>query len=235
MSDISDIGDAHETFVPAPFAHSGTEDDGDMGMTLDHAQRIGARLRRIRNQQQLSLADVQARSEGVWKAVVVGAYERGDRAVTLARLADLAAFYGVPVADLLPEARTRDDTRSTSAPDRIMLDLTRLRDGSPELAAVARFVDLLRRRRGDHNGRVMTLRDGDLETIAMAMGETTESLGGMLSASGALLQLDAAGEPTLSVVTGTTGITGIAGIAGVSRHPRTANRHASRSRNPAAS
>lgn len=231
------MSDIDETIVPAPFAPSTTEDDVDGGVALDHAQRIGARLRRIRNQQQMSLADVQTRSEGVWKAVVVGAYERGDRAVTLARLAALASFYGVPVADLLPAAPAVDDGRSTRPPDRIMLDLTRLRDGSPDLAAVARFVDLIRRRRGDHNGRVMTLRDGDLETIAMAMGQATEELAGMLSAAGALLELDVAGEPTLTVVTGITGIdgiNGIAGIAGVSRHPRTANRQASRSRNPAA-
>lgn len=221
------MSDIDEMIVPAPFAPSAADDAGS-GVTLDHAQRIGARLRRIRNQQQMSLADVQTRSEGVWKAVVVGAYERGDRAVTLTRLADLADFYGVPVADLLPEAPAPDAGRSTSPPDRIMLDLTRLHDSSPDLVAVARFVDLVRRRRGDHNGRVMTLRDGDLETIAMAMGQTTEDLAGMLTAAGALLELDVAGEPTLTVVPGITG------IAGVSHHPRTANRHASRSRKPAA-
>ena len=40
---------------------------------------------------------------GRWKAVVVGSYERGDRAVTVQRLAELAEFYGVPVYELLPE------------------------------------------------------------------------------------------------------------------------------------
>ena len=223
---MSALGDA--PVHPAPFL-AGPDDREHATSSLDHAQRIGARLRRIRNQQGLSLADVQTRSDGVWKAVVVGAYERGDRAVTLARLAGLAEFYGVPVADLLPDTGNPDDDRSAaSAADRFTLDLTRLNERSPDLAAVARFVSLVRRRRGDHNGRVMTLRGGDLETIAMAVGRPTDDLVAALTAAGILLELDLTGAPTLTVVTD------IAGIAGVSRHPRTANRHASRSRNPAA-
>jgi transcriptional regulator with XRE-family HTH domain len=214
--------------VPAPFTEVSRGDEADPSTALDHAQRVGARLRRIRNQQQLSLADVQARSEGVWKAVVVGAYERGDRAVTLVRLAGLADFYGVPVADLLPEVAGADDDRSTSRPDRVTLDLTRLDERSPALAAIARFVRLVRRRRGDHNGRVMTLRGGDLETVAMAMGQSAAEVSATLRDAGVLLKLDLTGAPTLTVVND------VAGIAGVSRHPRTANRHASRSRNPAA-
>jgi transcriptional regulator with XRE-family HTH domain len=213
--------------IPAPFAPSVLAEDPDGATHLDHARRIGARLRRIRHQQQLSLADVQARSGGVWKAVVVGAYERGDRAVTLARLASLADFYGVPVADLLPEIPGHDDD-ATSRPPRVTIDLTRLDARAPELAPVARFVSLVRRRRGDHNGRMMTLRGGDLETVAMAMGLTTEEVATTLAGAGALLQLDLTGEPTLAMVTD------VAGIGGMSRHPRTASRHASRSRNPAA-
>ena len=64
---------------------------------------LGARLRAIRTQQGLSLHGVEEKSDGRWKAVVVGSYERGDRAVTVQRLAELADFYGVPVAELLPD------------------------------------------------------------------------------------------------------------------------------------
>ena len=63
----------------------------------DYARALGARLRAIRQQQGLSLQGVEKKSSGRWKAVVVGSYERGDRAVTVARLAELADFYGVPV------------------------------------------------------------------------------------------------------------------------------------------
>src|SRR5690554_3781073 len=72
-------------------------------MTSDYAKQLGARLRAIRQQQGLSLQGVEEKSEGRWKAVVVGSYERGDRAVTVNRLAELAQFYRVPVSELLPE------------------------------------------------------------------------------------------------------------------------------------
>src|SRR5438046_10083508 len=70
-------------------------------MPSEYAKSLGARLRSIRQQQGLSLQGVEEKSAGRWKAVVVGSYERGDRAVTVSRLAELADFYRVPVAELL--------------------------------------------------------------------------------------------------------------------------------------
>ena len=71
----------------------------------------------------MSLQDVQQASRGKWKAAVVGAYERGDRNVTVARLSELADFYGVPVSEILPD----DDGLKVSGqiPDRtrVILDL----------------------------------------------------------------------------------------------------------------
>ena len=73
----------------------------------DYAKALGARLRAIRQQQGLSLHGVEEKSNEKWKAVVVGSYERGDRAVTVHKLAELADFYGVPVSELLPDQRIR--------------------------------------------------------------------------------------------------------------------------------
>jgi transcriptional regulator with XRE-family HTH domain len=70
-----------------------------------YAAELGRRLRAIRQQQGLSLHGVQSKSDGRWKAVVIGSYERGDRSITAQRLAELAEFYGVPVTRLLPGAR----------------------------------------------------------------------------------------------------------------------------------
>ena len=72
-----------------------------------YAKALGTRLRAIRMQQHLSLHGVERKSGGKWKAVVVGSYERGDRAVSVQRLAELADFYGVPVSDLLPRTTAR--------------------------------------------------------------------------------------------------------------------------------
>ncbi len=148
---------------------------------------IGERLRRIRHQQDLSLADVEQRSEGLWKAVVVGAYERGDRAVSITRLAALADFYGVPLADLLSDHRNaakppRDDTT-------VVLDLTALehRDLTQPVAAMARFADQIRLARGDHNGRVLSLRGSDVDTVALTTGTAPTLLMAALREEGALL------------------------------------------------
>jgi transcriptional regulator with XRE-family HTH domain len=56
-------------------------------VTNEYQKRLGARLRAIRQQQGLTLQQVEEMSEGRWKAVVVGSYERGDRAVSVAKLA----------------------------------------------------------------------------------------------------------------------------------------------------
>lgn len=64
---------------------------------------IGKKLRNVREQQKLSLQDVEAKSDGQWKASVLGAYERGDRSITIARLNELAEFYHAPTYWFLPE------------------------------------------------------------------------------------------------------------------------------------
>ena len=178
-------------YPPPPFESAGTAPVHDPvpepAPSTPHAQRIGVRLRRIRNQQQLSLADVEARSGGRWKAVVVGAYERGDRAVNVERLAQLADFYGVPLTDLLPDPT--EAGRAAEA-DRDVLDLLALEGDAPGLAAIARFAEHVQQRRGDRNGQVLTLRGGDLETVALTVGEPVGLLRTALRERGALLDLE---------------------------------------------
>src|SRR5438067_13757931 len=97
-------------------------------MPSEYAKSLGARLRSIRQQQGLSLQGAEEKSAGRWKAVVVGPYERGDRAVTVSRLAELADFYRVPVAELLPEGSgIRPDSAGKNAPG-----LEKLHDQPPE-------------------------------------------------------------------------------------------------------
>ena len=64
--------------------------------------KVGSRLRAIRKQKRLSLQDVEATSDQEFKASVLGAYERGERAISVPRLQRLARFYNVPVDQLLP-------------------------------------------------------------------------------------------------------------------------------------
>src|SRR5438270_12988107 len=64
--------------------------------------RVGERLRAIRRQKGLSLHYVEARSSLEFKASVLGAYERGERAISVPRLLRLAEIYEVPADQLLP-------------------------------------------------------------------------------------------------------------------------------------
>ena len=93
-------------------------------MPSEYAKTLGGKLRAIRQQQGLSLHGVEEKSKGRWKAVVVGSYERGDRAVTVQKLAELADFYGVPIRELLPGSASA--AAAAAAPPRLILDLEAL-------------------------------------------------------------------------------------------------------------
>lgn len=62
---------------------------------------LGARLRDLRLQHMCSLRQIEARSGGQWKAVCLGAWERGDRRADPETLTGLAAWYGVSAGWLL--------------------------------------------------------------------------------------------------------------------------------------
>src|SRR5687767_3270134 len=114
---------------------------GSSDMPPSYGRKVGERLRLIRKQKNLSLQDVEATSNQEFKASVLGAYERGERAISVPRLQRLARFYNVPVDQLLPHdadefGRVRDDE---------VIDLTA--DGEPAPARVSA-------RRGDDEDRV---------------------------------------------------------------------------------
>jgi transcriptional regulator with XRE-family HTH domain len=135
-------------------------------MEADYQAALGGRLRAIRGQQGLSLQAVEEKSDGRWKAVVVGSYERGDRAISVSKLAELADFYGVPVAHLLPESA--GDNRTERIANRLVLSLERIGELSAlQAGPLSRFVTNIQARRGDYNGRVITLRGSDLEILAL--------------------------------------------------------------------
>jgi transcriptional regulator with XRE-family HTH domain len=154
-------------------------------MTSEYAKQLGARLRAIRQQQGLSLQGVEEKSEGRWKAVVVGSYERGDRAVTVNRLAELADFYRVPVSELLPEgAPIQFDYAG-----KVVLDLERLYDRQDEdFAHVARYARAIQQKRGDYNGRVLTLRASDMEALAVIYDISPPDLVDRLTDSGVIVE-----------------------------------------------
>jgi len=102
---------------------------------------LGARLRTARRQRGWSLGEVESNTVGEFKASVVGAYERGERALSVQRLVRLAEIYAVPPADLLPLTGSSPGavidldavaTRGDDIIDRFLAAIQFLRrDGSP--------------------------------------------------------------------------------------------------------
>lgn len=146
-----------------------------------YARSLGDRLRRVRLQQHRSLHDVEAGSGGELKASVVGAYERGERAVSVNRLHALAAFYRVPVAELLPVSDRRPDTISSTE---VVIDLAALERSRERRPTLARYVESIQAKRGDYNGQVLTVRSTDLDTLAAVLDASPDDLRDELSADG---------------------------------------------------
>ncbi len=154
-------------------------------MTQEYSKRVGERLRAIRRQKRLSLQEVEAASNQEFKASVLGAYERGERAISVPRLQRLARFYNVPVDQLVPpdagpsfglgpgSESVIDLTEGTSRRDGdpITIDLTRLEALSgPEAEMLNRYLTMIQVQRQDFNGRVLTIRASDLQALAAILG-----------------------------------------------------------------
>ena len=110
--------------------------------------------------------------------MVVGSYERGDRAVTVQKLAELADFYGIPVGELLPEGRI---SSGSEAATKIAINLERLQELPADQAGpLARYAAAIQTQRGDYNGKVLSIRTEDLRSLAiiydLTPGELTDLL-----------------------------------------------------------
>jgi transcriptional regulator with XRE-family HTH domain len=166
-------------------------------------EAVGQRLRAVRHAQHLSLRQVQAMSEGRFKSVVVGSYERGDRAVSVKRLAELADFYDVPISHLLQSGAADDPiTQPRPAKDRLIIDLQRLHEGAEHPAAtrpsagstpLERFVRSIQLERGDYAGIVLSLREDDLRPLSVMYGAPAQTLVSRWRESG-LARAESGGE-----------------------------------------
>ena len=149
-----------------------------------YARRVGERLRAIRRQKGLSLQEVEATSAQEFKASVLGAYERGERVISVPRLQRLARLYAVPVDQLLPLAndavpmRMNEDDGAAAerepwagASAKITFDLSRFSQiEDAQLEMVFRYLQAIMVQRQDFNGRVLTIRGDDIRAIAGMFG-----------------------------------------------------------------
>lgn len=142
--------------------------------------QVGERLRAIRRQKGLSLHDVEARSDLEFKASVLGAYERGERAISVPRLLRLSEIYEVPPDQLLPrDAEIEINlTDSGDVETGFTIDLVKLHAlEEPEAAVLSRYAATIQLQRQDFNGRLLTIRRDDLRVLAAVLGRRPEELG----------------------------------------------------------
>lgn len=78
-------------------------------------EALGDRLRVARLDSVGTLAHLERSSGGRWKAMTVGSYERGQRNINVMTLAELADFYRVSVASLIPDYWDLVDVEATPA------------------------------------------------------------------------------------------------------------------------
>jgi transcriptional regulator with XRE-family HTH domain len=185
------------------------DDEQEESARIAYARAVGARLRAMRKQMRLSLQAVEAMSDQEFKASVLGAYERGERAISVPRLQRLAKLYDVPVDQLLPpddDATTRwgvaggaPETAPLKArrsiqiapgSEKVTIDLTKLHSVSgPERDLLRRFLSMIQVHRQDFNGRMITIRSEDVRAIACLFGVTPDSMGKRLDELGLLVVL----------------------------------------------
>jgi transcriptional regulator with XRE-family HTH domain len=149
---------------------------------------VGERLRRIRQQKQWSLNEVESQSEGEFKASVLGAYERGERAISVPRLERLARLYGVAVDQLLPRDSSRVDAGNTSSPTaKLRIDVAKLSTMSgAQFEMLERFLRMIQVQRQDFNGKVITVRAHDTRAIAVMLDVPVDQVGERLGELGVL-------------------------------------------------
>ena len=176
------------------------EDEQEDFTRADYARAVGTRLRAVRKQMRLSLQAVEAMSDQEFKASVLGAYERGERAISVPRLQRLAKLYDVPVDQLLPQdddatdrwgqgpgddgngesdspGRMRRQLRPWDGNEKVTVDLSKLNAVSgPERDLLRRFLSMIQVQRQDFNGRMITIRGEDIRAIACLFGVTPDAM-----------------------------------------------------------
>lgn len=147
-------------------------------MSPAFARQVGERLRQIRRQQRLSLQAVEEQSGREFKASVLGAYERGERIISVLRLQRLAALYGAPVDQLLPrDGGTPIRGDLIPGEPKVTIDLNRLAAmQGPETEVLQRYINGIQLQRGDFNGRVITIRTEDVRALGRVFERNEASM-----------------------------------------------------------
>jgi transcriptional regulator with XRE-family HTH domain len=141
-----------------------------LGFNQPTAQSVAKRLRHIRKSRGWTLHDVEARSNGSIKAVVMGSYERGMRSISLVRAIEIANLFEIPIAELLgDESKSRHSELPFQRFDLRQVSRLASSELDEKLCRLQNYLAAIAQRRGDWNGEILTLRTTDLDTLTLLM------------------------------------------------------------------
>ena len=130
---------------------------------MDIDNQCAVKLRKLRQLKGFTLDEIEKATAGEFKSVVLGAYERGTRAISLARLERISTFYQVPLIFFFA-AENEKSTR-----ERWIFDLRQIRKvlelGNEErqVLSVIALVKAIATQRNDWGGEFLTIRESDRE------------------------------------------------------------------------
>jgi transcriptional regulator with XRE-family HTH domain len=165
-------------------------------MATELERRCSTLLRELRRKKGYTLEDFERLSNGSVKAVVLGSYERGTRAISLARIEQLAELYEVPVDYFLSHSPQQVSAEMSS----LIFDLRRIKKLETldeTLEPVTRFISHVCRLRRDWNGEVISLRRSDTQTLALMTSLDEEELVTQLRLAGAIFASEISGQRSL--------------------------------------
>jgi transcriptional regulator with XRE-family HTH domain len=153
---------------------------------------ISARIRAHRKARSLTLNDIERLSNGSIKAVVMGSYERGSRAISLARTIEIATLFAIPLSDLIEERVIPFSNFS----DPMFFDLRKLKELStkaeqriyPQICKINDLLTAICARRRDWNGEVLTLRSSDFDTLTLILAMPSSTVKAFVSEEGLLIK-----------------------------------------------
>jgi len=113
-------------------------------------------------------------SQQEFKASVLGAYERGERSISVPRLQRLAMLYDMPVDLLLPAPDRKPGDTASPQPRGGSADVDAQIDSitGPERELLRRFVRMIQAQRRDNGGTGSAIRSEDMRAIELLLGSS---------------------------------------------------------------
>ena len=135
---------------------------------IEIEEHCAATIRELRKKKGLTLKECEQLSQGKFKAVVMGSYERGTRAISLERLQEIADFYGVPIHYFFKIVEPVNEDRKFTF-DLRKIKNTMYSEESFDLvkSLLTHFIHM----RSDWNGEVLSIRQSDGDLLGAITGD----------------------------------------------------------------